>query len=157
MEYINIILTVVSIITTIVSIRFSNLSFKYSKDAKKYKEDTLKFKETLDLRSLLDKFMSESRNYQDRTRCVSWYKGQDANLVIYPYNNVLLSFGDYYHLMENVEEIKVKVHSLQKNIQQYTRFTKAVQQETNDLIIEIIELLQEETRKRTSELIVNTH
>ena len=144
-EYINIILTVVSIAATIVSIRYSILSCKSAKAAKKYKEDTLKFKETLDLRSLLNQFMLESQNYQNRTRDLNWYKGQDANLVINPFNKVLLSFGEYYHLIENANEIKEKVHSLQNAIQTYT----------NNLITGITELLQEETRKRTSEIIIN--
>lgn len=154
-EYINIILTVVSIAATIVSIRYSILSCKSAKAAKKYKEDTLKFKETLDLRSLLNQFMLESQNYQNRTRDLNWYKGQDANLVINPFNKVLLSFGEYYHLIENANEIKEKVHSLQNVIQPYTRFTKVVQKDINNLITGITELLQEETRKRTSEIIIN--
>ena len=154
-EYINIILTVVSIAATIVSIRYSILSCKSAKAAKKYKEDTLKFKETLDLRSLLNQFMLESQNYQNRTRDINWYKGQDANLVIKPFNKVLLSFGEYYHLIENANEIKEKVHSLQNVIQPYTRFTKVVQKDINNLITGITELLQEETRKRTSEIIID--
>ena len=131
------------------------MSCKSAKAAKKYKEDTLKFKETLDLRSLLNKFMLESQNYQNRTRDLNWYKGQDANLVINPFNKVLLSFGEYYHLIENANEIKEKVHSLQNVIQPYTRFTKVVQKDINNLITGITELLQEETRKRTSEIIIN--
>ena len=154
-EYINIILTVVSIAATIVSIRYSILSCKSAKAAKKYKEDTLKFKETLDLRSLLNQFMLESQNYQNRTRDLNWYKGQDANLVINPFNKVLLSFGEYYHLIENANEIKEKVHSLQNVIQPYTRFTKVVQKDIKNLITGITELLQEETRKRTSEIIID--
>ena len=154
-EYINIILTVVSIAATIVSIRYSILSCKSAKAAKKYKEDTLKFKETLDLRSLLNQFMLESQNYQNRKRVLNWYIGQDANLVINPFNKVLLSFGEYYHLIENANEIKEKVHSLQNVIQPYTRFTKVVQKDINNLITGITELLQEETRKRTSEIIIN--
>ena len=137
------------------SIRYSILSCKSAKAAKKYKEDTLKFKETLDLRSLLNQFMLESQNYQNRTRDLNWYKGQDANLVINPFNKVLLSFGEYYHLIENANEIKAKVHSLQNVIQSYTCFTRGVQKEINILIIEITELLQEETRKRTSEIIID--
>ena len=137
------------------SIRYSILSCKSAKAAKKYKEDTLKFKETLDLRSLLNQFMLESQNYQNRTRDLNWYKGQDANLVINPFNKVLLSFGEYYHLIENANEIKEKVHSLQNVIQPYTRFTKVVQKDINNLITGITELLQEETRKRTSEIIIN--
>ena len=154
-EYINIILTVVSIAATIVSIRYSILSCKSAKAAKRYKEETLKFKEALDLRSLLNQFMLESQNYQNRTRDLNWYKGQDANLVINPFNKVLLSFGEYYHLMENANEMKSKVHSLQNVIQPYTRFTKDVQKEINNLITGITELLQEETRKRTSEIIID--
>lgn len=113
----------------------------------------MKFKEPLDLRSLLNQFMLESQNCQNRKR--DWYKSQDANLVISPYNTVLLSFGEYYHLMENVNEIKEKVHSLQNAIQTYTRFTKDIQKGINNLITGITELLQEETRKRTSEIITN--
>lgn len=144
-----------SIVVTVISIVCSIVSFRSAKRAKHYKEETLNFKETLDLRSLLNLFMIESQNYQNRTRDLNWYKGQDANLVINPFNKVLLSFGEYYHLIENANEIKAKVHSLQNVIQSYTCFTRGVQKEINILIIEITELLQEETRKRTSEIIID--
>lgn len=144
-----------SIVVTVISIVCSIVSFRSAKRAKHYKEETLNFKETLDLRSLLNQFMMESQNYQNRTRDLNWYKGQDANLVINPFNKVLLSFGEYYHLMENAKEIKAKVHSLQNVIQAYTRFTKDKQKEINNLITGITELLQKETRKRTSEIIIN--
>lgn len=152
-DNINFWLTVISIIVTTISVICTIVSSRSAKKAKQYKEETLKFKDTLDLRSLLNQFMIESQNYQNRTRDLNWYKGQDANLVISPYNKVLLSFGEYYHLMENVNEIKEKVHSLQNAIQTYTRFTKDIQKEINNLITGITELLQEETRKRTSEII----
>ena len=154
-DNINFWLTVISIVVTVISIICSIVSFKSAKKAKRYKEVTLNFKETLDLRSLLNLFMIESQNYQNRTRDLNWYKGQDANLVINPFNKVLMSFGEYYHLMENENEIKEKVHSLQNVIQPYTHFTRGVQKEINILIIEITELLQEETRKRTSEIIID--
>lgn len=144
-----------SIVVTVISIVCSIVSFRSAKRAKHYKEETLNFKETLDLRSLLNLFMIESQNYQNRTRDLNWYKGQDANLVINPFNKVLLSFGEYYHLIENANEIKAKVHSLQNVIQSYTCFTRGVQKEINILIIEITEFLQEETRKRTSEIIID--
>ena len=154
-DNINFWLTIISIVVTVISIVCSIISFKSAKKAKRYKEETLKFKETLDLRSLLNQFMIESQNFQNRTRNLNWYKGQDANLVINPFNKVLLSFGEYYHLMENVNEIKAKVHSLQDDIQPYIRFTKDVQKEINNLITGITELLQEETRKRTSAIIID--
>lgn len=154
-DNINFWLNVISIVVTVISIICSIVSFKSAKKAKRYKEETLNFKETLDLRSLLNLFMIESQNYQNRTRDLNWYKGQDANLVINPFNKVLMSFGEYYHLMENENEIKEKVHSLQNVIQPYTHFTRGVQKEINILIIEITELLQEETRKRTSEIIID--
>lgn len=154
-DNINFWLTIISIVVTVISIVCSIISFKSAKKAKRYKEETLKFKETLDLRSLLNQFMIESQNFQNRTRNLNWYKGKDANLVINPFNKVLLSFGEYYHLMENVNEIKAKVHSLQDVIQPYIRFTKDVQKEINILITEITEILQEETQKRTSEIITN--
>lgn len=154
-DNINFWLTIISIVVTVISIICSIVSFKSAKKAKRYKEETLNFKETLDLRSLLNLFMIESQNYQNRTRDLNWYKGQDANLVINPFNKVLMSFGEYYHLMENENEIKEKVHSLQNVIQPYTHFTRGVQKEINILIIEITELLQEETRKRTSEIIID--
>ena len=154
-DNINFWFTVISIVVTVISIASSIVSFKSAKRAKHYKEETLNFKETLDLRSLLNLFMIESQNYQNRTRDLNWYKGQDAILVINPFNKVLMSFGEYYHLMENENEIKEKVHSLQNVIQPYTHFTRGVQKEINILIIEITELLQEETRKRTSEIIID--
>lgn len=100
-DNINFWLTIISIVVTVISIVCSIISFKSAKKAKRYKEETLKFKETLDLRSLLNQFMIESQNFQNRTRNLNWYKGQDANLVINPFNKVLLSFGEYYHLILN--------------------------------------------------------
>ena len=60
-DNINFWLTIIPIVVTVISIVCSIISFKSAKKAKRYKEETLKFKETLDLRSLLNQFMIESR------------------------------------------------------------------------------------------------
>lgn len=152
----NFLLTIVSIVVTSISIICSVLSFKFSKKAKQYKEETLTFKESLDLLSLLSKFRTESQKFQDSTREIDWYKGQNANLIISPFNGVLLSFGNYYHLMKNVEMIKNKVHSLQSAIQAYSTFTSSTQKKINRLITEITELLQNEIQNMTHAMVVNT-
>ena len=147
--------TVVSIIVTIISIVCSFLSWFFAKEAKQYKEETLTFKESLDLLSLLSKFRNESQKFQDNTREIDWYKGQNANLIISPFNQILLSFGNYYHLMKDAEEIKSKVHSLQKYIQAYSTFTSSTQKKINRLIIDITELLQKEIQNITHAMVVN--
>lgn len=147
-------LTVASIIVTIISIVCSVLSWSFAKKAKQYKEETLTFKESLDLLSLLSKFRNESQKFQDNTREIDWYKGQNANLIISPFNQVLLSFGNYYHLMKDAEEIKSKVHSLQKNIQAYSTFTSSTQKKINGLVIDITELLQKEIQNITHAMVV---
>ena len=154
-DKVNLGLTVASIIVTIISIVCSVLSWHFAKKAKQYKEETLTFKESIDLLSLLSKFRNESQKFQDNTREIDWYKGQNANLIISPFNQVLLSFGNYYHLMKDAEEIKSKVHSLQKNIQAYSTFTSSTQKKINRLIIEITELLQKEIQNITHAMVVN--
>ena len=148
-------LTIVSIVVTIISIFFSCLSYRHSQNAKRYKEETLKFKEVLDLRSLLEELKLEGQNYQNKTRKLDWYRGQDANSIITAFNKVLLSFGNYYHLLENETDIKDKVHRLQVSIQNYSRFTRDVQRSINDLIIDITELLQGEIQRNTSKIITD--
>jgi len=131
------------------------LSIRSAKKAKKYKEETLKFKDTIDLRTLLNRFITESQCYQNQTRKLDWFRGIDANLVITPFNKVLVSFGELYDLMENSKEIKEKVHHLQEAIQQYQKSTRTLQKEVNNYIIEIIELLQLETKRRTVDIITS--
>lgn len=151
---INFWLSVVSIVVTIISIICSIIASISAKKARQYKEETLNYIEALDIHDLLEKFRAESQNYQNRTRKVNWYKGKDTNLVISPLNTVLLSFGKYYHLMSNETEIKSRVHSLQNEIQNYTRFTSDTQITINNLITEITELLQEETRNISTRIII---
>ena len=153
-DNVNFWITVVSIVFTIISIICTILSFRFAKKAKQYKEETLTFKESLDLLSLLSKFRNESQKFQDSTRESDWYKGQNAYLIISPFNEVLLSFGNYYHLMKDAEEIKSKVHSLQKNIQAYSTFTSSTQKKINRLITDITELLQNEIQNMTHEMVV---
>ena len=64
-DWLMVIITAIYVVATIIICYFNG---KSAKAAKKYKEETLKFKETLDLRSLLNQFMLESQNYQNRTR-----------------------------------------------------------------------------------------
>lgn len=156
-ESINFWFTCVSVVVTIISIFCSIGSYKSAKKAKQYKVETLNFKGTLDLCSLLDRFRSESQNYQNRTRKVDWYRGLDPNLVISPFNNILLSFGEYYHLMtdETAIGMKSKVHSLQMQIQNFSTFTHETQKEINMLITEITELLQKETRIGITNFVIN--
>ena len=155
-ESINFVLTLVSSLLTLISIICSVFSFKSARKAQQYKGEIIKYKELLDLRTLLDKFISESQNFQNRTRKTDWYKGQDASLVITPFNNVLLSFGEYYHLMTNGVEMQLKVHSLQEAIQNYSAFTMNTQKTINRLITDIIELLQKDTRSMTHEMLVKS-
>ena len=131
-DNVNFWITVVSIVFTIISIICTILSFRFAKKAKQYKEETLTFKESLDLLSLLSKFRNESQKFQDSTRESDWYKGQNAYLIISPFNEVLLSFGNYYHLMKDVGVIKTKVHSLQSTIQVYSTFTSSTQKKSID-------------------------
>ena len=56
--------------------------------------------------------------------------------------------------MKDAEEIKSKVHSLQKNIQAYSTFTSSTQKKINRLIIDIIELLQTEIQNITHAMVV---
>ena len=77
------------------------------------------------------------------------------NSIITAFNKVLLSFGNYYHLLENETDIKDKVHRLQVSIQNYSRFTRDVQRSINDLIIDITELLQGEIQRNTSKIITD--
>ena len=56
--------------------------------------------------------------------------------------------------MKDAEEIKSKVHSLQKNIQAYSTFTSSTQKKINRLIIDITELLQKEIQNITHAMVV---
>lgn len=148
---VDIFMTALSIFVTIVSIGCSIWSFCSAKKSKKYKEGILILKDTLDLRSLLSQFLSESEHFMEKTRNKEWYRGIDVNVIISPLSRNLMLFGSIYHLISDSSNLKLKVHKLQNNIQHYDTASDFVRAETNDLITDIVDILHSVIHKTTDE------
>ena len=125
-------LTIVSIICTVVSIVFSIISIRNARKAKDYKED---------IQGVIAEYENISKDFVFKTRDNQWYKGQDPNDIIKPFNDILMKFSSLYPQIDNEDELKDKVHLLSSNIINYETVTKKKKKETNDIIYEISELL----------------
>lgn len=146
-------LTIVSIVVTVISIGCSFWSFHSAKKANQYKKDTLQLKETMDMEKLLGKFLIESKYFQDRTRTDEWFRGIDANSIITPFIEVLHSFGSIYHLTKDPDSLKQKVHRLNVIVQDYTNAKAKLRKESNELILDISDMLQSEIHRNTNKII----
>ena len=154
-DKLNLVCTIISIVVTIVSMGFSIWACYSAKKAKRYREETLLLKDVFDLEGLLGRFQIESNLFLEKTRHRDWYKGTDANYIISPFKVTLSMFGRLYHLIENQETLKGKVHELNIIIQTYDKATKAQKGQVTDLILEILDILQSEAHKNTKKIIKN--
>lgn len=149
-----------NLISTILSLVFAAISLWQAKRAKQYKEETLQLRDTFDLENLLGRFMTESKYFQDNTRDPEWFKGKEAdkiNSIISPFQQILSSFGSLYHLISytNRVEVKNKVHDLNSIVHAYDRAKAKDRYKTNDLILEITEILQNEVHSNKDKIVKN--
>ena len=152
-DFLNILLTIVSIIVTIVSIISSISASKSAKAAKQYKEETLQLKDTFDLERFLGRYQVEAKYFQNNTRKNDWYRGIDVNTIISPFTEILSEFGNVYNLMDNPEQLRCKVHSLNEIVQIYSSAKSAQKKEVIGLIIDITELLQHEVHRNMNKIV----
>ncbi len=152
-DSLNNLLTIISIIVTIISVICSISASSSAKAAKQYKEETLQLKDTFDLERILGRFQIGSKHFQNHTRKNDWYKGIDVNTVISPFTDILSDFGKVYHLMEDHNQLKSKVHSLNEIVQMYTSAKNPQKKEVTSLIIEITDLLQQELHRNTNKIV----
>ena len=138
-DNVNLILTIVSIVVTVIS--------------KQYKTEACMLKDTIDLKSLTSNFIVESQHFLKLTRTSDWFRGIDVNTVTSPFISVLMSFASSYHLMSNSEDIKVKVHKLTCQVQDYEKLDFKSKKKCQDLIFEIAETMQEEVQKSAKKII----
>lgn len=155
-DSLNLILTFMSIAITIISICCSVLSFKSAKKAKQYKTEVCLLKDTIDLKSLTSNYMVESQHFLKQTHSSDWFKGIDVNAVTSPFISVLMSFGVSYHLMDNGEELKAKVHKLTCQVQVYETLDFKSKKRCQDLIFQIAETLQEEIQKSANKIVISS-
>lgn len=153
MEQLNNILTIVSVIVTIISIACSILSYCSAKDAKQYKEETLQLRNTFDLERFLGRYQVEAKYFQNNTRKTDWYKGVDVNTIISPFTEILSEFGNVYNLMDNPEQLRCKVHSLNEIVQIYSSVNSDKKKEACALIIDITESLQHEVHRNKNKIV----
>lgn len=142
----------VTIISMVISIGSAIDSRKHSKKAKQYKEETLQFIDTLELEHLIVQFKFRSNSFLEKTREKQWDKGWEANSIISPFKEILLSFGSVYDLIDNEKELRDKVHTLNEIIQTYHRASEKEKKETNNLILEITEILYKEAKSNRHKL-----
>ena len=112
-------------------------------------------KDTMDLKSLNSNFMIESQHFLKQTRSSDWFRGIDVNTVTSPFTSVLMSFGASYHLMNNGESMKAKVHKLINQVQFYETLDFKAKKQCLNLILEITDMLQDEVQKCTKKIIIN--
>ena len=68
---------------------------------------------------------------------------------------MLSTFGRLYHLIDNQEILKSKVHELNIIVQTYDKATKTQKGQVTDLILEISDILHSEVHKNTKKIIKN--
>lgn len=140
-ESINMWLTIVSIICTIVSIVFSIISICNAKRARNYKEQAKQVLSLMDLKEILVEFERVSKDFINKTRDKDWYKGQDPNNIIQPLSDILIKFNSLYPSIVNHATLKEKVRLLSEKILNYEKTTPKMKKETNNIIYDIMELL----------------
>ena len=146
-------LDVVNILVTIISIIATLCSFKFAKKAKRYKEEAWQLIDTLALERLILQFQTDSDSFLEKTRRAQWHRGVDTNLIISPFKAVLSSFGRVYHLIENKEVLRDKVHTLNGIVQTYHTANTTKRKQVNKLILEITEILHEEAKGNRDKII----
>lgn len=140
-ESINMWLTIVSIICTIVSIVFSIISICNAKRARNYKEQAKQVLSLMDLKEILVEFERVSKDFINKTRDKDWYKGQDPNNIIQPLSDILIKFNSLYPSIVYPAILKEKVRLLSEKILNYEKTTQKMKKETNNIIYDIMELL----------------
>ena len=123
------------------SIVFSIISIRNARKAKDYKEKAKKVLFLTDIQGVIAEYENISKDFVFKTRDNQWYKGQDPNDIIKPFNDILMKFSSLYPQIDDEDELKDKVHLLSSNIINYETVTKKKKKETNDIIYEISELL----------------
>ena len=140
-ESINMWLTIVSIICTIVSIVCSIISICNAKKARNYKEQAKRVLSLTNIKEVLVEFEHVSRDFINKTRDKDWYKGQDPNNIIQPLSDILIKFNSLYPSIVNHTILKENVRLLSEKILNYEKTAQKMKKETNNIIFEIIELL----------------
>lgn len=111
-------------------------------------------KDTMDLKSLNSNFMIESQHFLKQTRSSDCFRGIDVNTVTSPFASVLMSFSASYHLMNNGEAMKAKVHKLINQVQFYETLDFKAKKQSLNLILEITDMLQDEVQNCTKKIII---
>lgn len=153
-DNVNLILTIASIVVTFISIVCSISSFRSAKKARQYKKETSMLKDTMDLKSLNSNFIIESQHFLKQTRSSDWFRGIDVNMVTSPFTSVLMSFSASYHLMNNGEAMKGKVHKLINQVQFYETLDFKAKKQSLNLILEITDMLQDEVQNCTKKIMI---
>lgn len=141
-DKLNLIFTIISIVATIFSIC-------YAKKSKQYKEEAKEVVSFFNLFKLYEDFKSKSSMFLNNTRSKNWYKGKDAQSIISPFRDSLLSFAELYPLMqkEDANNLKNKVNKLHKIVQKYEISKQKEKDEACELIFDINNIFYAEIDK----------
>ncbi|MEE1112628.1 MAG: hypothetical protein UH077_05525 [Bacteroidales bacterium] len=87
--------------------------------------------------------------FLNNTRSKNWYKGKDAQSIISPFRDSLLSFAELYPLMqkEDANNLKNKVNKLHKIVQKYEISKQKEKDEACELIFDINNIFYAEIDK----------
>lgn len=151
-ENINMWLTIVSIICTVASIVFSIISIRNARKAKKYKEQVYGVLNTVDIIEVTKKFESVATTFISNTRAEDWYKGKDPENVMKPLITILVKLPSLYELIEESDNLKNCVKTLNNNLIGYEKADTKMRRNTNSLILKIQELLQKAVKNQLNKL-----
>lgn len=141
-DNLNMVLTCVSILTTIISTLATLISVYQASRAKKYKEQVKDVLRTVDIIEISRDFEKIATKFISDTRADDWYKGRYSQYTINPLIDILIKLPSIYELVDEMYSIKNKVHDLNKNLVGYETANKIIKKNTNGLILEIQEILQ---------------
>lgn len=133
----------------IVTICCAIWSFKSAKKSKQYKEEAKKVVSFFNLIKLYEEFKSKRNIFLDNTRSKDWYKGKDAQSIISPFSECLLSLAELYpHIQkEYADNLKNKVNRLHTIVQKYEISKQKEKDEARELIFDINNIFYAEIDK----------
>lgn len=151
-DNLNMVLTCVSILATIISTLATLISVYQASRAKKYKEQVKGVLSTVNIMEISRDFGKIAKEFIANTRPNEWYKGKDSQYIINPLIEILIKLPSIYDLVGETSLIKNKVNDLNKNLVGYETASKTSKKNTNELIFEIQEILQNTTNTQLNKL-----
>lgn len=141
-------LDVVSLTCTVISGALTFVSIVLTIITWIFKKKTVFLYNTIDLKSVIALFDSESSRFKNRTRSPEWYKGVDPNDVIDPFSDILSKFPSIYSSIKCPAELKGHVDKLNEIIIDYSSVSSETKREATSHISSISEILHDSLQQK---------